>query len=187
MEQPDFPNSFPTIFIQGLGRKKHGSIRAFTWSILFFVQAFPYLAQIKPKISSYKNLMIAFHPRAMKHSTTNVFVQVIVNGMRVRIKLDEARLTELIQGMDASAVPGLLRHLGDVASLSFAPYQNGDSPLLILHRLLQFALAYVSPQRNSLPSRFDYCRSINFKFVSLRTRQVSWWQSPVSHKEFFNV
>lgn len=51
--------------------------------------------------------------------------------MRVRIKLDEARLTELIQGMDASAVPGLLRHLGDVASLSFAPYQNGDSPILI--------------------------------------------------------
>lgn len=53
-------------------------------------------------------------------------LQVIVNGMRVRIKLDEERLMELIQGMDASAVPGLMRHLGDVASLSFAPYQNGE-------------------------------------------------------------
>ncbi len=58
-------------------------------------------------------------------------LQVIINGMRVRIKLDEERIAELLQGVDASAIPGLMRHLGDVASLSFTPYQNGDLSLLL--------------------------------------------------------
>ena len=53
-------------------------------------------------------------------------LQVIVNGMRVRIKLDEERIAELIKGTEPSAIPGLLRHLGNVASLSFTPYQNGE-------------------------------------------------------------
>lgn len=57
----------------------------------------------------------------MRHAVT----QVVVNGMRVRIKLDEERLADLLKGMDTSNVPGLLKHLGDVASLSFVPHQNG--------------------------------------------------------------
>lgn len=56
-----------------------------------------------------------------------LLVQVIVNGMRVRIKLDEERIAELIKGTEPSAIPGLLRHLGNVASLSFTPYQNRES------------------------------------------------------------
>lgn len=53
-------------------------------------------------------------------------LQVIVNGMRVRIKLDEERIAELIRGTEPSAIPGLMRHLGNVASLSFTPYQNSE-------------------------------------------------------------
>lgn len=53
-------------------------------------------------------------------------MQVIVNGMRVRIKLDEERVAELIKDTEPSAIPGLLQHLGNVASLSFTPYQNGQ-------------------------------------------------------------
>ena len=49
---------------------------------------------------------------------------MIVNGMRVRIKLDEERIAELIKGTEPSAIPGLMRHLGNVASLSFTPYQS---------------------------------------------------------------
>lgn len=59
-----------------------------------------------------------------------LLVQVIVNGMRVRMKLDEERIAELIQGTEPSAIPGLLRHLGNVASLSFTPYQNGTIPMI---------------------------------------------------------
>ena len=51
---------------------------------------------------------------------------MVVNGMRVRIKLDEERIAELLRGMDASTIPGLLKHLGDVASLSFVPFHNGE-------------------------------------------------------------
>ena len=50
--------------------------------------------------------------------------------MRVRLKLDEERIAELLKGVDSSAIPGLMRHLGDVASLSFTPYQNGELQLL---------------------------------------------------------
>ena len=52
--------------------------------------------------------------------------QVLVNGMRVRIKLDQERLAELLGGMDSASIPGLLSHLGDVACLSFAPFHNGE-------------------------------------------------------------
>ena len=52
--------------------------------------------------------------------------QVLVNGMRVRIKLDQDRLAELLGGMDSASIPGLLSHLGDVACLSFAPFHNGE-------------------------------------------------------------
>ena len=64
-------------------------------------------------------------------------MQVVVNGMRVRIKLDEIRLAEMVQGMEASAIPGLLRHLGDLASTSFIPYQNGKHLLLLCLALPQ--------------------------------------------------
>ena len=64
-------------------------------------------------------------------------VQVVVNGMRVRIKLDEIRLAEMVQGMEASAIPGLLRHLGDLASTSFIPYQNGKNLYLLCLALPQ--------------------------------------------------
>ena len=61
--------------------------------------------------------------------------QVLVNGMRVRIKLDERRLAELLKDVDAANVAGLLSHLGDVAALSFAPFMNGGSSGRQCHRL----------------------------------------------------
>ncbi|KAK9816598.1 hypothetical protein WJX72_002556 [[Myrmecia] bisecta] len=55
--------------------------------------------------------------------------KVIVNGMRVRVRLDERRIADLLQGLDtntlgssfASTASSVLGCLGDVAHLSFAP------------------------------------------------------------------
>ena len=60
-------------------------------------------------------------------------LQVIVSGMRVRIRVDEQRLTDMLTGLDpgtmggsyASTTAALLGMLGDLAALSFAPYFPG--------------------------------------------------------------
>ena len=61
-------------------------------------------------------------------------LQVIVSGMRVRIRVDEQRLTDMLKGLDpgtmggsyASTTAALLGMLGDLAALSFAPYFPGE-------------------------------------------------------------
>ncbi len=52
--------------------------------------------------------------------------QVLVNGLRVRVRLDEARLTELLRSAtDAATTVGLLACLGDLATVSFDPHLSG--------------------------------------------------------------
>lgn len=52
--------------------------------------------------------------------------QVLVNGLRVRVRLDEARLTELLRNAtDAATSAGLLACLGDLATVSFDPHLSG--------------------------------------------------------------
>lgn len=59
--------------------------------------------------------------------------QVIVDGMRVRVRLDQQRIASLLQGVSPEAMgsqfadvaSGVLSMLGDMASLSFAGYQPG--------------------------------------------------------------
>lgn len=53
-------------------------------------------------------------------------MQVLVNGLRVRVRLDEGRLTELLRGeRDAATTAGLLSCLGDLATISFHPHLSG--------------------------------------------------------------
>lgn len=53
-------------------------------------------------------------------------LQVLVNGLRVRVRLDEGRLTELLCGeRDAATTAGLLSCLGDLATISFHPHLSG--------------------------------------------------------------
>lgn len=60
-------------------------------------------------------------------------MQVIVNGMRVRVRLDQQRLASMLQDLSPAALgsrfadvtSGMLGMLGDMASLSFAPYTPG--------------------------------------------------------------
>lgn len=67
--------------------------------------------------------------------------QVIVNGMRVRVRLDQQRLGSLLQGLSphalgsqfAEVTSGMLSMLGDMASLSFAPYTPGHLPPALPH------------------------------------------------------
>ena len=66
-------------------------------------------------------------------------LQVIVSGMRVRIRVDEQRLTDMLKGLDpgtmggsfASTTAALLGMLGDLAALSFAPYFPGEADVLV--------------------------------------------------------
>jgi hypothetical protein len=59
----------------------------------------------------------------------NPIAQMIVNRMRVRVKLNEARVAEMLRGMDpaalgdsfASVTAGLLHCIGDIAALTFVP------------------------------------------------------------------
>lgn len=59
--------------------------------------------------------------------------QVMVAGMRVRVRLDQARLAEMLRGLDAArlggahadTVAGLLACLGDLATVSFQPHLSG--------------------------------------------------------------
>jgi hypothetical protein len=69
---------------------------------------------------------------------------MIVNRMRVRVKLNEARVAEMLRGMDpaalgdsfASVTAGLLHCIGDIAALTFVPtfagadlaYATHDAP-----------------------------------------------------------
>lgn len=58
--------------------------------------------------------------------------------MRVRVRLDQQRLASMLQGLSPAALgsqfadvtSGMLDMLGDMASLSFAPYTPGQQPLL---------------------------------------------------------
>ena len=65
-------------------------------------------------------------------------VQVTVNGLRIRVRLDEGRITELLKGLDghATTTAGLLNCIGDLATISFAPHMAGQdfpSSLRILY------------------------------------------------------
>ena len=54
---------------------------------------------------------------------------MLVNGLRVRVRLDEGRLTELLRGHgDAATNAGLLACLGDLATISFDPHLSGVHP-----------------------------------------------------------
>lgn len=59
----------------------------------------------------------------------NFFRQVTVSGMRIRVRLDEGRITELLKGLDghATTTAGLLNCIGDLATISFAPHMAGVS------------------------------------------------------------
>ena len=71
------------------------------------------------------------HP--MPTVQTSIGVQVIVDGMRVRVRLDQQRIASLLQGISPEAMgsqfadvsSGVLSMLGDMASLSFAGYRPG--------------------------------------------------------------
>lgn len=60
-------------------------------------------------------------------------LQVIVDGMRVRVRLDQQRISSLLAGISpetmggqfADVASGVLSMLGDMASLSFARYHTG--------------------------------------------------------------
>ncbi|CAL8467730.1 g7268 [Coccomyxa elongata] len=53
--------------------------------------------------------------------------KVLVNGLRVRVRLDEARLTELLRNAtDAATSAGLLACLGDLATVSFDPHLSEE-------------------------------------------------------------
>ena len=58
----------------------------------------------------------------------------MVNGMRVRVRLDETRLRELLAGLGSSSAGGgmaaVLACLGDLVTLSFAPGPRGAPGLL---------------------------------------------------------
>ena len=66
--------------------------------------------------------------------------QVIVDGMRVRVRLDQQRIASLLAGISpdsmgdqfADVASGVLSMLGDMASLSFARYHTGKY-LSLLH------------------------------------------------------
>ncbi len=70
-------------------------------------------------------------------------MQVIVDGMRVRVRLDQQRIASLLQGISPQAMgsqfadvaSGVLSMLGDMASLSFAGYHPGQWPSLWLYKL----------------------------------------------------
>ena len=53
--------------------------------------------------------------------------QITINGLRVRVRLDEGRITELLRGLDghATTTAGLLNCIGDLATISFAPHMAG--------------------------------------------------------------
>ncbi len=55
------------------------------------------------------------------------FWQVTVSGLRIRVRLDEGRITELLKGLDghANTTAGLLNCIGDLATISFAPQMAG--------------------------------------------------------------
>jgi hypothetical protein len=65
-------------------------------------------------------------------------LQVIVNRMRLRFRLNERRMAELLRGIDrdslgdnfAATTAGLLACLGDVAALSFTPVYAGTGVCL---------------------------------------------------------
>ncbi len=58
--------------------------------------------------------------------------QVLVNGLRVRVRLDEGRLTELLRGHgDAATTAGLLACLGDLATVSFESHLSGAPHTLL--------------------------------------------------------
>ncbi len=53
-------------------------------------------------------------------------LQVLVSGLRVRVRLDEERLTQLLRGHgDAATTAGLLACLGDLATVSFDSHLSG--------------------------------------------------------------
>lgn len=64
---------------------------------------------------------------------------MIVNRMRVRVKLNEARVAEMLRGMDpaalgdsfASVTAGLLHCIGDIAALTFVPTFAGAMLMLM--------------------------------------------------------
>ena len=57
-------------------------------------------------------------------------MQITVNGLRIRVRLDEGRITELLKGLDghATTTAGLLSCIGDLATISFAPHMAGQGP-----------------------------------------------------------
>lgn len=64
--------------------------------------------------------------RHWEHNKDCGWGQVLVNGLRVRVRLDEARLTELLRSAtDAATTAGLLACLGDLATISFDPHLSG--------------------------------------------------------------
>lgn len=72
----------------------------------------------------------------VRHTSQSItcWVQVIVDGMRVRVRLDQQRIASLLAGISpesmgdqfADVASGVLSMLGDMASLSFARYHTGD-------------------------------------------------------------
>ena len=62
------------------------------------------------------------------HTLTAIrLLQITINGLRIRVRLDEGRITELLKGLDghATTTAGLLNCIGDLATISFAPHMAG--------------------------------------------------------------
>lgn len=75
----------------------------------------------------------AWHSNQLLDKYLNLTTQMIVNRMRVRVRLNEARVAEMLRGMDpaslgdsfVSVTAGLLHCIGDVAALTFVPVFAG--------------------------------------------------------------
>ena len=67
-----------------------------------------------------------------------------MDGMRVRVRLDQQRIASLLQGITPQAMgsqfadvaSGVLSMLGDMAALSFARYHPGQSPPVTAYALV---------------------------------------------------
>ena len=81
--------------------------------------------------------------------------QVLVNRMRVRFRLNEQRVAEMLRGIDPESLganfvtvtAGLLGCIGDIASLKFMPVFEGAPPACWL-----FAM-FIAPAEESPSAR----------------------------------
>ena len=102
-------------------------------------------------------------------------LQVIVDGMRVRVRLDQQRIASLLQGITPQAMgtqfadvaSGVLSMLGDMAALSFARYHPGVSPTChFLHSGLQ---SYCWTMFAHISSRVDFVRAAASNLMTMST------------------